>query len=122
LFLAHNPKQVDNDWCFLTVSKSRRVTTMKAKTLSLVAGMALAANMGLAQAAELDETMEMPEILGSMDTTGYQAMSQEEMAAIEGKFSLIDLWQFKDVLSRLSRLKIPSYSDYLRRARGGAGN
>jgi hypothetical protein len=100
LFLAHNPKQVDNNWCFFN-GKSIGVTTMKAKTLSLVASMALAANVGVAQASELDETAgmpeilgattEMPEILGSMDTASYQAMSQEEMAVVEGKFSLIDL-------------------------------
>jgi hypothetical protein len=41
--------------------KSRGITIMTMKTLSLVAGMALAANVGIAQAAELDETAEMAE-------------------------------------------------------------
>jgi hypothetical protein len=67
---------------------------MKAKTLSLVAGMALAANIGIAQAAALDETAkfkplhqtaEMPDILKSMDTTDYQGITNAEMGQISGE-------------------------------------
>jgi len=58
---------------------------MKAKPLILVAGMALAANVGFAQAAELAETAEMPEILGSMETASYQAMSNVEMERVSGE-------------------------------------
>jgi hypothetical protein len=92
---------------------------MKAKTLSLVAGMALAANVGVAQAAELDETAGVPDILGSMDTASYQAMSQEEMAVVEGKFGSPN-WPFPfinnllirlAILNILNSVAIPSYPD-----------
>jgi len=58
---------------------------MKLKTLSLVAGMALAANMGLAQAAELDETAGIPSILSATGIAGYQAMNNAEMEQTSGE-------------------------------------
>ena len=58
---------------------------MKAKTLSLVAGMALAANVGFAQAAEFDETAVMPEILGTMGESEITVITGEEMENISGE-------------------------------------
>lgn len=60
---------------------------MKLKTLSLVAGMALAANMGFAQAAESDETAGVPDIFGAVATHEATLMTGNEMASTKGEWS-----------------------------------
>jgi hypothetical protein len=96
LFSAHNPKQVNNDRYFLTVNQSKGVTTMKSKTLTLVAAMALAANMGIAQAAELEKTAKMPEILGTMDESEITVMKSEEMENISGEAWYLFGWKISN--------------------------
>jgi hypothetical protein len=61
---------------------------MKAKTLSLVAAMALAANMGIAQAAELNETVGVPDILNGVVTDEATMMTQTEMETIQGALKM----------------------------------
>jgi len=58
---------------------------MKAKNLSLLAGMALAANLGVSQAAEF-ETTGMPEIFGAVTTHEATLMTGNEMASTKGGY------------------------------------
>jgi hypothetical protein len=66
-------------------------TTMKAKNLSLVAGMALAANMGLVQAAELDETAGVPDILNGVVANEATLMTPTEMETVRGQRLLLKI-------------------------------
>jgi hypothetical protein len=70
---------------------------MKAKTLSLVAGMALAANVGLAQAAELNETAGVPDILNGVVTNEATLMTPTEMENVRGQKLLYKAtgWKWK---------------------------
>jgi len=86
---------------------------MKAKTLSLVAGMALGANVGLAQAVELDETAGMPEILGAAEVSEAALMNQEEMSNVKGEF--IPIWLFRIMLDFIQAMEEPKYDSYLPR-------
>ena len=56
---------------------------MKSKTLSMIAGVALAANIGVAQAATDNDGM--PEILGSINGYSLKTMSHTELDAVQGE-------------------------------------
>ena len=55
---------------------------MNKRLTALLAGLALASGVGAANAADV------PDILGSVDSKSYQAMSAPEMGAVQGELAV----------------------------------